>query len=348
LLLANLVLLLQLALIAELCLRFYIRYNPGYYTSVSRSPRELVYAYGRIPINAAGFPDREFELRQSYRIGYFGDSVAYGVGAGYPHRISDLLRVAYPDRDHLTLAGMGLSISAQRIAHCARLARQYSLDEAVYLLNLNDILPDEAARGEQKATVRSLQGHVYSRLDWLRGRSYLYSFFRHIATSFMDAHGIGFHGYAAYELYPHRHADILRQTAARIDRFNRALDEAGARLTVVVLPYEMQISGEAEARYRALGVQWEDGFIERGPQRVLLEYLPRDVRVVDAYYAFGEDDSPATWRARHRIGQYFVYNLGDKLDWNHPNRAGHRAIAQYLIKTGVFATEASPTHSERR
>jgi hypothetical protein len=86
---------------------------------------------------APGFPDREFELRRIHRVGYFGDSVTYGVGAGYGYRISDVLRDAYPDREHLTFANLGISISEGRIAYVTSLAKAYSLDEAVYLLNLN-------------------------------------------------------------------------------------------------------------------------------------------------------------------------------------------------------------------
>ena len=30
------------------------------------------------------------------------------------------------------------------------------------------------------------------------------------------------------------------------------------------------------------------------------------------------------------VGAYFVYNLGDKIDFNHPNRLGHKLIAQQI------------------
>ena len=34
--------------------------------------------------------------------------------------------------------------------------------------------------------------------------------------------------------------------------------------------------------------------------------------------------------------QDFVYDKGDKLDWNHPNRAGHRLIADYVQELGIL------------
>ena len=64
--------------------------------------------------------------------------------------------------------------------------------------------------------------------------------------------------------------------------------------------------------------------------------LDPDVRHFDAYYAFVDPDHVAEARAANGLGQYFVYDRGDKLDWNHPNRAGHRAIANYLASQGIF------------
>jgi phospholipase/lecithinase/hemolysin len=35
------------------------------------------------------------------------------------------------------------------------------------------------------------------------------------------------------------------------------------------------------------------------------------------------------------VGEYFVFNRGDALDWVHPNRAGHRLVAEYLLKNAA-------------
>lgn len=342
LLAANLVLFALLALIAELFLRVYIPYSPGYYTGVRTSASEFVYPYGRIPINADGFPDADFDPSKKHRVGYFGDSVTYGVGAGYPYRISELLEAAYPELDHLNLGGIGLSISSGEIEYCLKLARRYGLEQAVYLFNLNDIVPDQIASGEQRTAVRSFQDSVIARLDWLRGRSYLYTYLRTQAKSLLESHGIGFHGNRAYELFPLESRDVVQQTAHRINAFHAALAQAGVRLSIVILPYEMQISAPAEQKYRELGVAWEDGFIDRGTQKIVLESLAPEVPVLDAYYAFVDPADPAASRARNGLGQYFVYDEGDKLDWNHPNRAGHQAIAEYLAREHALGADAAP------
>ena len=79
----NLMLFTACALLAEVFLRFWVPYNPGYYEAVRGNSREVEYPYGIIKINRDGFADEEFDLSRPLHVGYFGDSVTYGVGAGY-------------------------------------------------------------------------------------------------------------------------------------------------------------------------------------------------------------------------------------------------------------------------
>jgi len=99
---------------------------------------------------------------------------------------------------------------------------------------------------------------------------------------------------------------------------------------VILLPYEMQISDDAAGRYRELGIGWEDGFLERSTQRAILEILDGDVEALDAYGAFVEPTLEA--RKDIRTGEFFVFNRGDKIDYNHPTREGHRRIADYALR----------------
>lgn len=62
-----------------------------------------------------------------------------------------------------------------------------------------------------------------------------------------------------------------------------------------------------------------------------MDALDPAIPAFDAYHAFVDAADPEGSRARNAVGEYFVYDKGDKLDWNHPNRAGHRAIADYLV-----------------
>ena len=212
-----------LLLIGEVFLRFSITHEPGYYMSVSGTSQELEYPYGIIKINSDGFPDTEFDLTKDRRIGYYGDSVTYGVGAGYGYRVSDLLEKRYPEWSHLNFGGIGLSIGDGDIDFCVGLAKKYGLTEMVYLLNMNDILPDQVASGEVQTVVGSFRSNFLDKVDWLRGRSYAYTWFRNKVRDYMASRGTGFHGYPTYELFPSEHEDVIAQTTARVNRLSAAL-----------------------------------------------------------------------------------------------------------------------------
>jgi hypothetical protein len=179
-------------------------------------------------------------------------------------------------------------------------------------------------------------------LDWLRGRSYLYTFVRTRLKMFFSVRGRGYQGYDAYEFHPRLHEQILGQTAERINRFHEILADRGIEVILVILPYEMQISREAELRYAELGVQWEDGFIGGETQRSIIAALDPELRSYDAYEAFVDRGAVDETRSRNRLGEHFVYNKGDKLDWNHPNRPGHRAIAEWLIRADLLGPDSGP------
>src|SRR5438876_6006570 len=136
-------------------------------------------------------------------------------------------------------------------------------------------------------------------------------------------------GQVAYGLFPDRYDDVLRETSKRIRESHEILRSRGVELIVVILPYEMPISEEAERTYRADGVRWEKGFVDRSPQKKLLGYL-QGLTCLDAYWAFVDAAEVDASRRRNAVGQYFVYDRGDKLDWNHPNREGHRRIAEFI------------------
>lgn len=344
----NAALLAVLAVVAEIGLRLYIPYNPGFYTGVSATSREVVYPYGVIKINSEGFPDEEFDLSRPHKIGYVGDSVTYGVGAGYGYRITELLEQAYPQYEHMNLGGIGLSISDGEIHRFTDLAMRYGLEKLVYLLNLNDILPTAEASGKEPTRLARITDFVSTNLDWLRGRSFLYTALRTQAKNALESLGYGFHGYEAYELYPERYAQVIGETAERVNEFHRSLADHGIELIVVVLPYEMQISGEAAQVYASKGVHWEPDFIAGRTQQLLLQTFDPDLKVFDAYHAFVDDRDPEGSRARNRLGEYFVYDKGDKLDWNHPNRAGHRAIATYLAAHEVFGAPDAKLAADAR
>ena len=84
---SNLFILFVLLGICEGIARLLIDFDANYYAapSISEANSENVHPYGVVPINSRGFFDKEWDVKKTkHRRAYFGDSVAYGVGARLP------------------------------------------------------------------------------------------------------------------------------------------------------------------------------------------------------------------------------------------------------------------------
>lgn len=214
----------------------------------------------------------------------------------------------------------------------ARIAKQYDLSTVIYGMNLNDILPvvsaDAAAAGNvQKPFLHRAQLWVEQNLDGhLRGTSYLYNGVRTLFKNALTRLGYSHTGFKAAELYPKENEALIRSTAERVNALAIALKKENIGFCVILFPYEMQISNDAASVYRDLGIHWEDGFEQGSTQALLKKYL-RVPALYDGREAFAGLENTA------KVGDYFVYNKGDKIDFNHPNRAGHAALTQGLLKS---------------
>jgi lysophospholipase L1-like esterase len=316
----------------EVFLRFYLPYNPTYYMWFEEAPGVYRMPYGLIKQNSLGFPDDEFDRETTKRrIGYFGDSVTQGVGAGHGYRITDILEGLYPTYAHWTFAGTRDGVDKRGATKILELSDIHKLDVVVYLLNLNDILPSDRFADAEMTWVSDIK----SRLRWLdklRGRSYVYSLIRKEVRLFLAARGYGYHGWKAADLFPVENAPSVQQTAQRVNAIAEKLKRRGVAFAVILLPYEMQISRQAEERYWELGIRWEQGFTYGLTQKMLIDQFDDELLYFDAREAFLRRGNPLAPSEKHKVGQYFVYNRGDALDWNHPNRDGHKVIATWLAE----------------
>jgi GDSL-like Lipase/Acylhydrolase len=320
-----------LALAAEIGLRFITPYQIDYYTYVTTSNSTQKYPYGELHINSFGYPDVEWNLADPRpRVGVIGDSVTAGVGAGAGYRYTDLLGRRFPDRVFFNFAGVGQNgVSGDEvIEEVITLAHRFGLKKIVYGMNLNDILPTAEGKDavQESPAIKTLD-FVRSYVDDLRGRSYLYNALRTRMKLTLVRLGYEPHGMEAFELMPARNENAIHDTAARINKLAQALRAQGIGFCAVIFPYEMQISSEAAGAYKGYGIKWEPAFEQGLTQRTLLSYLDGSFKTVNGLNAFRETPARSA-----RVGEYFVYNLGDKLDWNHPNRAGHRVIADYVAR----------------
>lgn len=335
----NLGILLVLLLIGEGVARYSIRYNPSYYTSVNATNAVIEYPYGIIKRNSLGHPDDEFDLADPRpRVAYVGDSVTLGVGAGHGYRFSDILEKQFPQYQHMTLASIGDSFnSTLNMDRRVDLAQKLGVDLFIYFYNLNDTLPTVNPGGggapPPEPVLATAIGFVRSQTDFLRDKSYLFNWVRFKGRNALARFGIGQHLVPSVELYPEQNAVVLDDVADRIKYLAGKLNQNGIAFTLVLLPYEMQISKHAEDTYSKLGIKWSEGFIGGKTQHEIKARLDPGITVLDARGAFVQAPED---RLKIKTGQYFVYNKGDSLDWNHPNRAGHALIADFLQHEGLF------------
>lgn len=326
LVLINLFFLLLLVVFGEIAARISTHYEIGYYTE-AKAGRDgyLHYPWGVVPVNSQGYLDEEFDLTSTKpRVGWFGDSVAMGVGAGYPYRISDIVRTQTGSVNTWNFSRLGAGFEGPQ---AEELAQKYKLSTVVYLLNLNDILPEAAPQTGGGYLVYNGLAFVKDYLDFLRDRSYLYNYIRTAAKNAIQRLGFEASGYFAYELWPSKSDDVFKSFADRVNAVARSFRAKGVQMCVVIAPYEMQVSDEAARTYAKLGFMWEDGFLEGSTQRKLRGYLDKNLPVYDGLDAFPNHNAP--------VGSLFVYNAGDKIDWNHPTRAGHAALAKGFLQSKI-------------
>jgi hypothetical protein len=331
----TLLLLCLLLVAAEVLLRFTVSYRVDYYTGSMVSNRLITYPFGDMPFNSNGYPDREWdETDPRIRVGFWGDSITSGVGAGFGYRYTDIISDTRRDSYYMNFGGPGEDGIAddRAIDRIIEIAERHRLKKIVYAMDLNDILPDKEAPEARHSELFKAKPLIKRYLDVLRTRSYVYNYLRVKLTNAAVRMGYGYHGDEAFELHPARNAVIVNQTVDRINRLWVSLKRHEVDLCVVLFPYEMQISADAAARYQQDGVRWSSELLEDEPQKMILGRLSREIVAVDLAPAFHQ--SPEG-RRPIGVGKYFVFNQGDALDWVHPNRDGHRLIADYLLKNAA-------------
>ena len=139
----------------ELALRLLVDFNPSYYMAYEKQrPGAVIdYPYGVIRFNQDGFPDAdEFKSQKDQpRVAYIGDSVCYGVGAGQGYRVSDILEREFPAFEHMNMSfGVGSGIAGKSVQRILDWQEKYKIDLFIYLMNLNDILPDQSDKAPKK------------------------------------------------------------------------------------------------------------------------------------------------------------------------------------------------------
>ncbi len=318
----------------EIICRIFIKFEKDYYTASKKLQRENIinHPYGQIPVNKEGFFDEDFDFKNNKKkIAYFGDSIVYGVGAGFPYRFTEYLDKLSPEFDHLNLSGgVGISLENWDQKHENFLITN-KINRIIYVMNLNDIAPLSNSYKIKKDDQSDIKSISYLRdfilpLDKsLRGKSMLYTYVRFKIKTYFVKKGFEASGYQAIELFPLTNKTHIINAAQKIQEWSLDLKRKKIKNCIIIIPYEMQISKNARKYYKKIGINFDKGFENFLTQKIIKDNLSSEVDFLTIKNAFIEK----------KIGHYFVFNKGDKIDFNHPNREGHLAIAKEISKNKV-------------
>ena len=322
-------------IILEIVCRIFVNFDSGYYSSSKKNfdKSSIIHPYGKIPINSLGFFDGEFELKKEKQvIAYFGDSVTYGVGAGYPYRFTEYLDELNPKFEHINLSGgIGTSLN-----EWSNEKEKYLLDKniirLIYVMNLNDIAPLAKQLSQNNISSSSVKNLNVLRkfiipLDNIfRGNSELYTFVRFIIKEQFVKAGYEASGYESIELFPKKNLQHIIAASKVLDEWLEKTQKQGFKSCVVILPYEMQISKDAANYYRSINIKFEDEFVNFSTQNL----IKKNLKNYKKFYIINDERF-----SEKKIGSYFVFDKGDKIDFNHPNRKGHLIIAREIDKKKI-------------
>ena len=326
--------------IIELLFRSLINFNSDFYGIDTRSKSDLVniHPYGKIPINSNKYYDNEWDKpKVKKRFAYFGDSVLYGVGAGYPFRITEYLDELNTNIEHVNISG-GLGANFLGLGgtnKILRVLKDLQIDKLIYVMNLNDIAPLAYQKKEKKiedlyamSNLAKFMRSISSIDIKLRGKSVFYTFFRLKMKNFLvTRYRINESGFKAIELEPIKYSEDIKKSARNLAFIVNDLKINKINLCILILPYEMQISNDADKIYSELNIFYEDQFLDFQTQKVFIEEFKRfsDVEIFKLGQNFPQD----------KVGTYFVFNKGDKVDFNHPNHLGHELLSKEIFERNL-------------
>jgi lysophospholipase L1-like esterase len=320
----------------------------------------LATKFGGVPItiNSRGWRDTEHVFAKPEdltRIMVVGDSVAFGYGVELHDMFSKVLEREVNGQgaaryEVMTFGGAGGNTYAQKkiIADNVPL---YNPDWVVIAFNLNDILPDRTKKqsafsgGSGNSVVRAMNRARRNLDATFRGRSHLYFLFRERSKVLLRRFGVASPAMIplpAFELEDDRSASAWHDTSAALVEIAGELQKQGIPLLLVILPVDIQMSSEVAAMYRQqFGFRFADSLIDGLPQRMIAEFARRHgIACVDLLPAF-----------RRRSGENVFFRVhGGIVDWNHPNRTGHRIIGEELasaLKTFAVAGESAVAQAVR-
>jgi lysophospholipase L1-like esterase len=289
-----------------------------------------------VTINSRGWRDAEYSLEKpqgATRLMVVGDSVVFGYGVEMEDMFPKVLErelnsQAQGHYEVISLGGAASHTHAQKNMIKDNVSVNKP-DLVILAFNLNDILPAVTDNAPAPDTRRFMAGSILrlrKRLDAaFRSNSHLYFMLRERIKIVLRKFAI-----ASPTMLPLGAFDIESDYGIAAWRDTReALLEIAAHLKheqipflLAILPVEMQMSPEVADLYRReYGFTFADSLVNGKPQEWIRDFAEQQgIAYVDLLTAFRRNPSE----------QKFFRVYGGSIDWNHPNRRGHKIIAEEL------------------
>ena len=313
-----------------------------------------------VTINADAERGRVFDRKKppgTTRVCVLGDSLVFGLGVAdedrYPVVTGRLLAERLPDRpiEVLPFGQVAYRLSGYRTRLLPK-ALAYQPDVVVIGFVLNDFEPPPADAAAPRVTTLTPgpTGGVMNLLKSLTGRlrkhSHLVYFLRKKTQELMATKLMGrddlIRNWELDAMYAE--TDTFRAewdyTVRQMNEIHALCRAAGAKLVVVVTPFDIQMNSDRLTFYRKTLPDLPDSVLDGLPQARLARYCAEhDVPFIDLTSAFRQSREPV-----------FFQLLEGRIDLCHPTPAGHRLIADQLAdKLGdILSDRPAPSNAPAR
>jgi lysophospholipase L1-like esterase len=294
----------------------------------------------QMTINSRGWRDTEHVVakrKNVTRIMVVGDSVTFGYGVELEDSFSKILerevnRGGAGHWEVMTFGGAAANTYSQKNI-IESLVRLYKPDWVIIAFNLNDILPKitktpNSSSPDRRRPLARTFIRLRRTLDAaFRSRSHLYFLVREKSKAVLRQFGIASPAMvplAAFDIDTEYALSAWRDTSGALLEIATTLRNEKIPLLLAVLPIDIQMSAEVADLYRRqFGFKFADSLVEGKPQKILCEFARQHgIACLDLLSAFRKDPDD----------NKFFRIYGGSVDWNHPNRAGHRIIGEELAK----------------
>ena len=335
--------------VSEITLRFFYPQPIDYFIFKRQpDPGTTYHRWGiEVRINSHGFRDHEYSVEKHpgvIRIAALGDSITHGYGVHVDETFHKQLEAilnngVQPRKYEVPAFNVNVGDTQKAIETYENVGRLFHPDVVILGFCLNDFLDYREGPPPTLSFKRrfyNVLGTIHHRL---RSLSHVYFFAIERSRRFL-------YKYSLFDITIRRYNSwlpVLRpdspefkrrftSTVRKLNQLNDLVKLDGARLIVLIFPYEVQLHPKYveiyKREYSIEGLQYASlGFAQT---MLTTELVKHDIEYVNLLEPFQK-----AVQAKPGLELYFR-QLGNTFDWIHPNKSGHdiaaREIALYIKK----------------